>query len=235
MTLFLFFLTRFMKHFEDLADAKEEKFGNPGVYSEIFASKSWIWGIQLSRNCSTWMLRPMWSQTFRRHQKKAPTTNVTWRPRQDWTSLEKVGILRKGTLHPRTECAQKIKKVNRFKEHSRWRFYQPFFEKTKMKFGEVKDKWSKRYYANWCQLVLAVVEIVVTKIKAKRRWKKRHGVFSWCFDLQPRLTEPRKRLQSLTRQKKCCESRPWQLASSFDVFLPEIWPSTSTASKTVAR
>ena len=25
-----------MKHFEDLADAKEEKFGNPGVYSEIW-------------------------------------------------------------------------------------------------------------------------------------------------------------------------------------------------------
>ena len=23
---------------------------------------------------------------------------------QDWTSLEKVGIVRKGTLHPRTEC-----------------------------------------------------------------------------------------------------------------------------------
>ena len=32
---------------------------------------------------------------------------------------------------------------------------------------------SRRYYANWCQLVLAVVEIFVSKVKADRARKAR--------------------------------------------------------------
>eukprot|EP00419_Tripos_fusus_P017783 CAMPEP_0172728518 /NCGR_PEP_ID=MMETSP1074-20121228/92284_1 /TAXON_ID=2916 /ORGANISM="Ceratium fusus, Strain PA161109" /LENGTH=241 /DNA_ID=CAMNT_0013555777 /DNA_START=6 /DNA_END=731 /DNA_ORIENTATION=- len=50
---------------------------------------------------------------------------------EDFTSLEKVGILRKGTLPARTE-----------------------------------------YYSNWCQLVLAVVEIFVSIVKEKRAREK---------------------------------------------------------------
>jgi len=50
---------------------------------------------------------------------------------EDITSLEKVGILRKGTLPARTE-----------------------------------------YYSNWCQLVLAAVEIAVSHVKAKRAREK---------------------------------------------------------------
>ncbi|CAE7245214.1 petJ [Symbiodinium natans] len=60
---------------------------------------------------------------------------------EDWTSLEKVGIVRKGTLHPRTE-----------------------------------------YYANWCQLVLAVVEIVVSKVKADRAREKANAINSTTTD-----------------------------------------------------
>ncbi|CAK0802827.1 unnamed protein product, partial [Prorocentrum cordatum] len=50
---------------------------------------------------------------------------------EDITSLEKVGVLRKGTLPARTE-----------------------------------------YYSNWCQLVLAVVEIAVSHVKARRAREK---------------------------------------------------------------
>mmetsp|Transcript_150541 Transcript_150541/g.484024 ORF Transcript_150541/g.484024 Transcript_150541/m.484024 type:complete len:254 (-) Transcript_150541:96-857(-) len=50
---------------------------------------------------------------------------------EDITSLEKVGILKKGVLPKRTE-----------------------------------------YYSNWCQLVLAVVEIMVSRIKARRAREK---------------------------------------------------------------
>jgi len=50
---------------------------------------------------------------------------------EDFTSLEKVGILRKGTLPARTE-----------------------------------------YFSNWCQLVLAIVEIFVSTIKEKRAREK---------------------------------------------------------------
>jgi len=91
-----FKLFRFMKHFEDLADAKEEK-----------------------------------DPTFQKLLYLDVAANVVADISEDWTSLEKVGFLRKGTLHPRTE-----------------------------------------YYANWCQLVLAVVEIIVTKIKADRAMEK---------------------------------------------------------------
>merc|ERR1712232_1079591 len=50
---------------------------------------------------------------------------------EDVTSLEKLGVVRKGVLPKRTE-----------------------------------------YYANWCQLVLAVVEIVVSHVKARRAKEK---------------------------------------------------------------
>lgn len=237
MTL-ISFLTRFMKHFEDLADAKEEKFGNPAVYSEI------CFQITLDLRDPTFqkLLYLDVAANVVADISEAPKTNTNKGTshdmhdvlaRKDWTSLEKVGILRKGTLHPRTECAResresrtrkKNKKINRFTGHSRAVLYPSILKKTKM------ETWTKtktrserkvtevRYYAIWCQLVLAVVEIVVTKIKAKRladgEQKRHDGSTS-----QPRLTEPRKRLQSLTRQKKCCERRPWQLASSFHIFL----------------
>eukprot|EP00434_Breviolum_minutum_P005570 symbB.v1.2.004913.t1/scaffold263.1/size248082/14 len=105
-----FKLFRFMKHFEDLADAKEEKFGNPAVYSEIC--------FQITLD-----LR---DPTFQKLLYLDVAANVVADISEDWTSLEKVGILRKGTLHPRTE-----------------------------------------YYANWCQLVLAVVEIVADRATEK--------------------------------------------------------------------
>ncbi|CAJ1334282.1 unnamed protein product [Effrenium voratum] len=87
---------RFIKHFEDLAEAGEEK-----------------------------------DPTFQKMLYLDVAANVVADVSEDWTSLEKVGILKKGSLHPRTE-----------------------------------------YYANWCQLVLAVVEVVVTKIKADRASEK---------------------------------------------------------------
>ncbi|CAE7683596.1 unnamed protein product [Symbiodinium pilosum] len=85
-----------MKHFEDLAEAREEK--DPAFRSLLFLDV---------------------------------LANLVADISEDWTSLEKLGILRKGTLHPRTE-----------------------------------------YYANWCQLVLAVVEILVTKKKVDRAKEK---------------------------------------------------------------
>jgi len=57
--------------------------------------------------------------------------NVVADVSEDITSLEKVGILKKGVLPKRTE-----------------------------------------YYANWCQLVLAVVEIAVSHVKARRAREK---------------------------------------------------------------
>eukprot|EP00931_Biecheleriopsis_adriatica_P069302 TRINITY_DN43168_c0_g1_i1.p1 TRINITY_DN43168_c0_g1~~TRINITY_DN43168_c0_g1_i1.p1 ORF type:complete len:244 (-),score=73.28 TRINITY_DN43168_c0_g1_i1:4-735(-) len=87
---------RFMKHFEDIAEAREEK--NPA---------------------------------FRRLLLLDVACNVVADVSEDFTSLEKVGILKKGSLPKRTE-----------------------------------------YYSNWCQLVLAVVEIFVSKVKAQRAAEK---------------------------------------------------------------
>ena len=83
---------RFMKHFEDIEDARAEK-----------------------------------DAGFRRLLYVDIVCNVAADVSEDFTSLEKVGILRKGTLPKRTE-----------------------------------------YYSNWCQLALAVVEILVSRVKAQR-------------------------------------------------------------------
>mmetsp|Transcript_12031 Transcript_12031/g.21335 ORF Transcript_12031/g.21335 Transcript_12031/m.21335 type:complete len:240 (-) Transcript_12031:47-766(-) len=87
---------RWMKHLEDIEDARAEK--NPQFRSLLF----------LDIGC-----------------------NIVADISEDVTSLEKVGILRKGVLPKRTE-----------------------------------------YYANWCQLVLAAVEIFVSKVKADRAVEK---------------------------------------------------------------
>lgn len=86
---------RWLKHFEDLADAKAEK--SAPVQSLLL----------LDVAC-----------------------NVVADVSEDITSLEKVGILKKGTLPKRME-----------------------------------------YYSNWCQLVLVVVEIVVSHVKYSRAAK----------------------------------------------------------------
>lgn len=87
---------RWVKHFEDIADAREEK--TPYFKRLLFLDIAANLAADLS---------------------------------EDFTSLEKVGILRKGTLPARTE-----------------------------------------YYSNWCQLVLACVEICVAYVKAKRAQEK---------------------------------------------------------------
>jgi len=87
---------RWLKHFEDIAEAKAEK-----------------------------------DRSFGRLLMLDVACNLVADISEDITSLEKVGILRKGTLPKRTE-----------------------------------------YYSNWCQLVLAVVEIAVSNIKAQRARKK---------------------------------------------------------------
>mmetsp|Transcript_21498 Transcript_21498/g.64545 ORF Transcript_21498/g.64545 Transcript_21498/m.64545 type:complete len:244 (+) Transcript_21498:45-776(+) len=87
---------RWLKHFEDIADAKAEK---DSSFSKL---------LYLDVAC-----------------------NLAADISEDVTSLEKVGILRKGVLPARTE-----------------------------------------YYANWCQLVLAVVEIAVSYVKERRASEK---------------------------------------------------------------
>lgn len=91
-----FKLFRWVKHFEDIADARSEK-------------KPWFQKLLLLD----------------------VVANLAADLSEDFTSLEKVGILRKGTLPKRTE-----------------------------------------YYANWCQLVLACVEICVAYVKASRAREK---------------------------------------------------------------
>mmetsp|Transcript_62088 Transcript_62088/g.134768 ORF Transcript_62088/g.134768 Transcript_62088/m.134768 type:complete len:254 (-) Transcript_62088:330-1091(-) len=71
------------------------------------------------------------SLTFKRLLLLDVAANVVADISEDITSLEKLGILRKGTLPKRTE-----------------------------------------YYANWCQLVLAVVEICVSSVKVQRAREK---------------------------------------------------------------
>jgi len=87
---------RWIKHFEDLADARAEK--NATVSKLLY----------LDIAC-----------------------NVAADISEDVTSLEKLGVLRKGVLPARTE-----------------------------------------YYANWCQLALAVVEIVASYVKERRAAEK---------------------------------------------------------------
>ena len=84
-----------------------------------------------------------------------------------------------------------------------------------------------RYYANWCQLVLAVVEIVVTKIKAKRLAdgeKKSHRRIDFSTQAD-RATE---------KASKPDASKEVLRKKTMATCL-EIWPSTSTASKTGAH
>jgi len=89
---------RWLKHFEDIAEAKTEK-----------------------------------TSAFRQLLYVDVACNIVADISEDVTSLEKLGILRKGTLPKRTE-----------------------------------------YYSNWCQLGLAVVEIAVSAVKAKR-WREVSG------------------------------------------------------------
>merc|ERR1712039_936113 len=87
---------RWIKHFEDIADARADK--NPAVQRLLLLDVACNLAADIS---------------------------------EDITSLEKVGILKKGTLPARTE-----------------------------------------YYSNWCQLVLAVVEIAVSYVKVGRAREK---------------------------------------------------------------
>jgi len=87
---------RWIKHFEDISDARAEK-----------------------------------SPLMRRLLLLDVACNLAADIGEDVTSLEKVGIVRKGTLPARTE-----------------------------------------YYSNWCQLVLAIVEIAVSWVKASRAREK---------------------------------------------------------------
>mmetsp|Transcript_24767 Transcript_24767/g.68004 ORF Transcript_24767/g.68004 Transcript_24767/m.68004 type:complete len:237 (-) Transcript_24767:139-849(-) len=87
---------RWMKHFEDIAEARADK--NPSFGRLLYLDIACNLAADIS---------------------------------EDVTSLEKVGILRKGVLPARTE-----------------------------------------YYSNWCQLVLAVVEIAVSYVKERRAREK---------------------------------------------------------------
>lgn len=85
---------RWLKHFEDIADARAEAEKSPAFSRLLYMDIACNLAADIS---------------------------------EDFTSLEKVGILPKGRLPKRTE-----------------------------------------YYSNWCQLVLAVVEIAVSYVKASR-------------------------------------------------------------------
>ena len=170
-----------------------------------FASTSlWIWGIQLSRNCSTWMLRPMWLQTFRRHRKintkQGNVTWHTWRPRPQGLDVPgESGHPSEGhsasahgvrTRIERIENQKKTKKSTDSRDIHGAVLYLSILKKTKMEIWTKTKTRSERkvtemrYYANWCQLVLAVVEIVVTKIKAKSLadGEKKTSPTDWLFN-----------------------------------------------------
>jgi len=109
---------------------------------------------------------------------------------EDFTSLEKVGILRKGTLPKRTE-----------------------------------------YYSNWAQLVLAVVEIVASWVKAKRAREK-----SSAPDAAP-ATHQKKRLAELELSKyladlvKAFYDCELSFASELAFILSGLWASLVSTHK----